>query len=53
MSNVKAIKQELEVECDIDLDLEVQAIELNSQPNDKGRTLGCWGPSPDDSWNQC
>lgn len=33
--------------------IEIERIELNVEPADKGKTQGCWGPSPDDSYNQC
>lgn len=33
--------------------IEIERIELNTEPSDKGKTHGCWGPSPDDNRNQC
>lgn len=47
MEEVKSEKSEFE------LVIEIERIELNVEPTEKGKTLGCWGPSPDDSWNQC
>ncbi len=36
--------------------LKVQIVPFQKKPKDpvsKGKTLGCWGPSPDDNMNQC
>lgn len=33
--------------------IEIKRIDLNVNPKEKGKTLGCWGPSPDDNMNQC
>lgn len=33
--------------------IEIERVELNAKPTDKSKTLGCWGPSPDDNMNQC
>ena len=35
------------------VEIEIESIELNVEPQDKGKTLGCWGPSPDDNYSQC
>lgn len=33
--------------------IEIERVEIEKDPQDKGRTQGCWGPSPDDNNMQC
>ncbi|MDD2801116.1 hypothetical protein [Methylovulum sp.] len=40
-------------ENEIQLTIEVELVDLQMNFKEKGKTLGCWGPSPDDGYNQC
>lgn len=53
MKDAKLDKVEPEGSADVELDIDIERVDLNPSPTDKHKTLGCWGPSPDDNRNQC
>jgi hypothetical protein len=43
---------EMEVK-ETEKEIEIELVDMQTDPKSKGKTQGCWGPSPDDSRNQC
>jgi hypothetical protein len=35
------------------IDIELERVALDIEAPGKGKTQGCWGPSPEDKYNQC